>query len=154
MAKPAQYFRAGVVIIVTDGTGRVLALRRADRSEDAWQLPQGGLEEDEDPEHGMWRELEEEAGLSRESCRHVATSERWHAYELPEPFRSKKVGLGQVQRWFVCRLVAGESAIEPDGREFDEWKWTTAEALLAEVVEFRRSAYAAAFAELAEALRA
>ena len=152
MAKPAQYFRAGVVIVVTDGKGHILALRRADRTEAAWQLPQGGLEADEDPEHGMWRELEEEAGLSRTTCEHVASSERWHTYELPKAYRSKKVGLGQAQRWFVCRLTADESAITPDGREFVEWKWTTADALLAEVVEFRRSAYAAAFAELAEAI--
>ena len=152
MAKPAQYFRAGVAIIVTDGTGRVLALRRADRSEAAWQLPQGGLKEGEEAEQGMWRELEEETALTRKTCELVATSDRWHAYELPKSYRSKKVGLGQVQRWFVCRLVGDESSIEPDGREFSEWKWTTAEALLAEVVEFRRPAYVAAFAELADAI--
>jgi putative (di)nucleoside polyphosphate hydrolase len=141
--KQSQFFRAGVGIIVADAKGRVLALRRADVPGEAWQLPQGGLDAGEEPEATMWRELEEETGLNRENCEYLAESDGWLAYELPENFRTAKVGRGQVQRWYLCRFTGEDSEITPDGREFDAWKWFDFEALAESTAPFRRGVYRA-----------
>lgn len=131
MNERSQFFRAGVGIAVVHANGKLLALRRADVPEKVWQLPQGGLKLGEEPEAAMWRELEEETGLTRDNCELVAASEDWLAYELPEAFRTSKVGRGQVQRWYLCRFTGQDSDIAPDGRDFNDWRWLHIDQLVA-----------------------
>ncbi len=139
MAARTQFFRANVGVVVHDGAGRVLAFERADAA-GAWQLPQGGLDKGEEPLEGALRELEEETGIPRSAVELEAEHPDWLAYELPADKRTKKLGRGQVQKWFLFRLVGPESAIAP-GEEFSDWKWVTLDALIDEVVEFRRPIY-------------
>jgi putative (di)nucleoside polyphosphate hydrolase len=127
------------VIIARDG--RVLALERRDRP-GAWQLPQGGLERGEEPLEAVHREIAEETGLPAAALELVAACPELLAYELPPASRSDKTGRGQVQYWFLFRLIAGErqSAVTL-GREFGAWRWMPFGTLAAEVVVFRRAVY-------------
>jgi putative (di)nucleoside polyphosphate hydrolase len=142
------YFRASAGAIVIDGQKRLLALRRKGTAEEAWQMPQGGIGKDETPEHAVWRELQEETGLTAADLELLEASREWMVYELPAALRSPKVGWGQAQRWFLFRARPG-AKVRPDGKEFDAFAWITQTELLSRVVEFRRPVYVRVFSEFA-----
>lgn len=138
-----EYFRAGVGAMIVDSTtGRVLVLRRADvRDSEAWQLPQGGLRSGETPRDALVREVAEEIGLTRADYTIAAEVDDWLVYELPADYRSAKTGRGQVQKWFLLELRPAEVHIEPDGVEFDRYRWVPVEDLVSLAAPFRRSVY-------------
>jgi putative (di)nucleoside polyphosphate hydrolase len=136
-----EFFRANVGAVITRSDGRVLALRRADVKAESWQLPQGGMDRGEEPQEALEREIHEETGLGPGDYRIVAESRGWLAYELPAEFRSLKVGRGQVQKWFHCRLIADDRKVSPDGIEFDATTWLTPRELADRVIAFRRPVY-------------
>jgi putative (di)nucleoside polyphosphate hydrolase len=140
-APPDAFFRANVGALVFDRDGRVLVLRRRDVATPTWQLPQGGLQMGEAPLAALQRELSEETGLEPDDYTITAEYPRWLAYELPEAFQSPRLGKGQVQKWFVCRLVDDLSIVRPDQVEFDAFKWVTLDEMVVHAVDFRRSIY-------------
>jgi len=152
----------GVMLINTDG--RVFVGRRSDRSEEGvdstwWQMPQGGLDEGEEPEAGARRELAEETGVT--SARFVARTQEWLAYDLPDEL----IGIawegryrGQKQLWFAARFEGPESEIDLDPRdgherEFDAWQWVTLAELPALVVPFKRKVYLSVIEQLGAVAR-
>jgi putative (di)nucleoside polyphosphate hydrolase len=143
----SQFFRAGVGICVLDPDGRVLALERHDLP-GAWQLPQGGLDVGEEPADAAPRELYEETGLSWDSVRLLGEHPRWLAYELEPGMRLSDTGRGQVQRWFVVRLLDPDAEIDlgrldaRKGRpEFRAYEWIGLDELLDRAAPFRRPVY-------------
>jgi putative (di)nucleoside polyphosphate hydrolase len=139
---PAEaFFRANVGAMLLDRRGRVLVLRRKDVITPTWQLPQGGLHIGEPPHAALQRELSEETGLEPDDYTITAEYPRWLAYELPEAFQSPRLGKGQVQKWFICRLVDDLSIVRPDQVEFDAFKWVSLDEMVAHAVDFRRSIY-------------
>lgn len=138
MANP--HFRAGVVIVVRGIDDRLLAFERGD-APGQWQLPQGGLEIDEQPLAAAWRELREETGLGPSEVQAVVEFPDWVPYEYPDELKSAKGRLGQLHRWFLFDAMRGDITPTPDGREFVAWQWVTREWLLESVVDFRREAY-------------
>lgn len=138
---PSQFFRAGVGAVICGDSGLVLAFERID-APGAWQLPQGGLEPEEEPLDGAYREVEEETGLPPSALVLEAQHPELLTYELP-PYRWRpKVGRGQTQYWFLLRLVGAEELILPTpSEEFRAWKWTTLGGLARQVVEWRRPVY-------------
>jgi len=119
----------------------VLALERSDVP-GAWQLPQGGLEPGEEPLDAVMREIEEETGIEPRLLDPVTQEYRLLTYELPEAYRSGKTGRGQTQYWFLFKYSGTDEDIRPDrSREFSQWKWTSMEKLVSEVVEFRKPVY-------------
>jgi putative (di)nucleoside polyphosphate hydrolase len=141
MGKKAQTFRAGVGAVVIDSGGNVLALERADAS-DQWQMPQGGMDRDEEPFAAAKRELWEETGLGEEDVHLVAEYPEWLVYELPS--YSRRHGRGQAQRWFLFRLTSPDTKIDLErakSKEFRRWKWTTLQRLRDETIEFRQAVY-------------
>jgi putative (di)nucleoside polyphosphate hydrolase len=147
------YFRAGVGALVRDARGAILVLRRKDVKRWGWQLPQGGIDGDERPVETLWRELREETGLERRSVRLEREVPDWLAYELPRRYWNEKVGRGQVQRWFLCRLRGPRSLVKPDGVEFEEAAWITPAELVERAVPFRRAVYARLVEELGRPAR-
>ena len=65
-------FRPNVGIILANSMGQVLWARRI--GQNAWQFPQGGINEAETPEEAMFRELKEEVGLSPEDVEVIAVT--------------------------------------------------------------------------------
>jgi putative (di)nucleoside polyphosphate hydrolase len=133
-------FRAGVVAVVTNSRGELLAFERSDVA-GAWQLPQGGIDVGEAPREAVFRELEEETGLGPDDVDLVAEHPDWVVYEFPDRIRSAGKRLGQAQRWYLFRVRADDVIPTPDCVEFVAWKWVDPTWLLDHVVDFRLSAY-------------
>ena len=140
-AERTEFFRASVGAMLVNAAGQVLVLQRADVAGEAWQMPQGGLRQGEDPQQAMQRELKEEIGILPEHYVVTAVCTDWLAYELPEVYRNEKVGRGQVQKWFLCRFHGKKDVIKPDGIEFVAYEWVEQSRLLDLTVPFRRSIY-------------
>ena len=139
------FFRAGVVCVVRHpDLRRVMAFERVD-ARGSWQLPQGGMQDNETPIEAAWRELEEETGLGVKHVDVLAEYPDWVAYEWPEELRrgknSKKDRIGQVQKWFLFNALAADVVPTPDGSEFVAWQWAETPWLIDHVPIWRRDAY-------------
>ncbi|MEX0730528.1 MAG: RNA pyrophosphohydrolase [Aquisalimonadaceae bacterium] len=146
-------FRPNVGIILTNGEGRVFWARRI--GQDAWQFPQGGIDENETPREALYRELAEEVGLEPQHVELVGSTTRWLRYHLPRHLirrHHKPLCIGQKQLWFMLRLVGGEEFVRLDAGdkpEFDHWCWVDYWHPVREVVFFKRQVYRRALKELA-----
>ncbi|GAB1269598.1 RNA pyrophosphohydrolase [Aurantivibrio infirmus] len=147
-------FRPNVGIILTNPQGQILWARRIG-GQDAWQFPQGGIQQDESPEEALYRELTEEVGLEENDVEVLACTRGWLRYRLPKNFirhQSKPVCVGQKQKWFLLKHVSDENRICLDGAddaEFDEWRWVSYWYPLEKVISFKRDVYRRALKELA-----
>lgn len=145
----AQYFRANVGVVLINQQGEVMKVERFPEGSGNWQMPQGGLDELEDPQHAALRELNEELGLEPTHVQFLQEHPEWLAYELPLEARKAKHGRGQVQKWFLARFVGSEQEIRLDKwarehggeQEFGHWEWTTLSSLAEETWEVRRPLY-------------
>ncbi|WP_074380981.1 RNA pyrophosphohydrolase [Bartonella doshiae] len=113
-----------------------------------WQLPQGGIDEDEEPLDAAHRELYEETGIR--SIKFVKEAQDWFYYDFPQELIGCVLGnkyRGQMQKWFAFQFTGecSEIAINPppDGNkaEFDQWKWADLETLPSIVVSFKKNVY-------------
>lgn len=135
----SMHFRANVAAIVVNEKGKVMAFERADLP-GQWQLPQGGIDDDETPVEAAWRELKEETGLGPEEVELVDEFPEWTAYTYPTGVR-KNGRMGQAQRWFTFRVRDERAEPKPDGIEFINWKWVKRRWLVERSVEFRQASY-------------
>ena len=148
-------YRANVGIILTNGTGRVLLAGRAGRR--GWQFPQGGVQPEESIEAAMFRELEEEIGLTSTDVEVIGQTRDWLRYRLPKRYvrrDSNPLCIGQKQRWFLLRLLADPDQVRLDTTaepEFDRWRWVDYWRPVKEVIYFKRQVYVRALFELGPA---
>jgi putative (di)nucleoside polyphosphate hydrolase len=144
-------YRLGVGIMLLSSRNEVLVGRRLDAKE-AWQMPQGGIDGQEDPRDAAFRELREEIGTDKAEV--VAESKGWLRYDLPAEFRERWSNRwrGQQQKWFVMRFLGADTDIDiaTEHPEFSAWKWVPIERLPELVVSFRRQLYVDLLQELAE----
>lgn len=153
----SEGFRLNVGIIIHNDFGQLLWCRRV-RKVNAWQFPQGGIHEGESPLKAMYRELEEELGLTAIDVDCVAESKNWLSYTLPREFRryySKPLCIGQKQKWYLLHLKSNVEAIRLDAvkdQEFDDWRWVDYWYPLTEVIEFKKEVYHAVLTEFATIL--
>jgi putative (di)nucleoside polyphosphate hydrolase len=150
----AQGFRPNVGIVIANDEGRLLWARRVG-GRDAWQFPQGGVQEGEKPEDALYRELEEEVGLAPDAVELVASTRGWLRYRLPKRYLRKgqqPLCIGQKQKWFLLRMRAPDEAVSlshNEKPEFDHWQWVSYWYPLNQVVYFKREVYRRALKELA-----
>jgi putative (di)nucleoside polyphosphate hydrolase len=147
----SSFFRAGVGACVVSPAGEILVLERGDVAEPAWQMPQGGIDPGESPIDALAREVREETGLDAGAYA-IAAETEWLVYELPRDYWNPKVGRGQAQRWFLCRLASAGAAITPDGGEFRAFRWVAPRLLLDLAAPFRRALYRRVLDAFAHAL--
>lgn len=150
-------FRPNVGIILANQEGKVLWAKRI--GQDAWQFPQGGINEGESTKRALFRELEEETGLTKDDVAIIARTKGWLRYKLPDNLvRRNKAPLciGQKQVWYLLMMRAEDSAVRFDGvakPEFDSWKWVDYWYPLNQVIPFKRGVYRRALKQLEPRLK-
>ncbi|WP_288147232.1 RNA pyrophosphohydrolase [Thomasclavelia cocleata] len=140
---PDNVFRANVGAILVNNNGYVMVFERL-KIKNAWQFPQGGLNENEEPLDAIYREILEETGLTMETLTLISEFPEWLAYELDEKMRSSKHGRGQVQKWFLFEFKGNDNQIDivnVEEQEFSAWKWMKISEVLEIVPSFRKSIY-------------
>lgn len=143
-------YRKGVGAVLLNGRGEVFVGRRIDSTQEAWQMPQGGLDEGEDIRACLMRELKEEIGTDRAEI--LAETRSWLTYDLP-PYLVPEVWggkyRGQKQKWFALRFLGQDSDIRLDTHhpEFLAWTWMRPEEVLKVIVPFKRQLYVDVFEE-------
>jgi putative (di)nucleoside polyphosphate hydrolase len=149
MNDPALY-RPCVGVMLVNAQGRAFVGKRIDNKEgDFWQMPQGGVDEGEDPGRAVLRELWEETGAAAEHVEVVTRLPQELFYELPDNLKGKLWGgryLGQRQTWYLARFTGNDGDIDleaHDPPEFFEWKWVDPDLLPELIVPFKREVYAA-----------
>ena len=108
-------FRPNVGIILSNPQGKVFWARRC--GQDAWQFPQGGIQDHETPDEAMYRELFEETGLLPEHVQLMGKTSNWLRYRLPKRMIRKNtnpVCIGQKQIWFMLKLTGSEQDFNLD----------------------------------------
>jgi putative (di)nucleoside polyphosphate hydrolase len=146
-------YRACVGIMLLNRQGEVFVARRNDVPGEAWQMPQGGLDEGEEPVGAAFRELREEIGTDQ--ARVLAESKGWLRYDLPAELVDKarhRHWRGQRQKWFIMRFTGNDSEIDlaTEHPEFNAWKWVPVRQLPDLVVSFKRQVYLDLLAEFPE----
>lgn len=137
-------YRPGVGIMLLNDANLVFVAKRIDTTSEAWQMPQGGIDDGETPEQAAIRELEEETGVKDAEI--IAELPDWFDYDLPENLVSKLWGgrfRGQTQKWFAMRLHGSDDQIniETEHPEFSQWKWVEIDDLPELIVPFKREMY-------------
>ncbi len=149
-------YRPGVGIFLLNAAGEVFVARRIDTRQEAWQMPQGGIDEGETPRQAVLREMAEEIGT--DNAKFLAESRDWLSYDLPPELASrvwKGRYRGQKQKWFALRFLGQDSDInlETPKPEFLTWRWLPADRLPDLIVPFKRALYRDVLAEFADLLR-
>jgi putative (di)nucleoside polyphosphate hydrolase len=151
-------YRRGVGVMLLNADKLVFVGRRIDNRDEAWQMPQGGLDKGEESWAGALRELEEETGIAPHLVEQIADCPERLRYDLPEDWRPRLWGgkwVGQDQDWFLCRFLGqdGDVNIATAHPEFREWKWAAPERLPDLIVPFKRDLYRRLLAEFGDYLR-
>ena len=144
-------YRPNVGLMILNPAGRVFAGQRLDNPGPAWQMPQGGIDDGEEPLEAAYRELVEETGIPRTAVDLVAEAPEWIAYDLPAdlvPRIWKGRFRGQKQRWFLMRFTGDDGLIgvATEHPEFRSWDWVEPDSLVDRIVPFKRETYAAVLA--------
>jgi putative (di)nucleoside polyphosphate hydrolase len=146
---------AGVMLI--NRAGKVWVGQRLDSTLEAWQMPQGGLDEGEDALEGALRELEEETGIARDKVELIARCPAELTYDLPEDLVGKLwkgKWKGQRQTWFLLRFTGTDADVNlaTAHTEFRAWKWADPAELPAMIVPFKKQLYQDVLAAFREQL--
>ena len=136
--------RSGVGIVVLNKNDQVFVAKRIDNSKNFWQMPQGGVDKNEDYLAAAYRELEEETSIKNIDL--VKELDGLISYELPKHLLGviwKGKYRGQEQKWFVVRFLGNDSEININTShpEFCEWKWVELENITDLVVDFKLHVY-------------
>lgn len=141
-------YRRCVGVMVVNAEGNVFVGQRIDRDRDAWQMPQGGIDDGEDVTTAALRELAEETGITPDLVKITAETPDWLCYDLPHdivPKIWKGRFRGQEQKWVMMQFHGRDDQINiaQPHQEFTEWMWISPKELLAGIVPFKRQVYAA-----------
>ena len=150
-------YRPNVGVMLINQSNHVFVAQRKDRSQEAWQMPQGGIDLDEDARVAALRELEEETGVTPDLVEIIAESQGWLPYDLPHDVVPKFWGgkyRGQEQKWYLMRFLGQDAQvnIETEHPEFSAWCWQPVEHLVEKIVPFKREVYVQVLAEFRDLL--
>ncbi len=139
-------YRLGVGVMIFNNRGLIFAGERQQMS-NAWQMPQGGIDEGESPDAAMVRELYEETGIVQAHIKIIKQSDEWLAYDLPPSLRGQFWHgryVGQKQKWYLCHFLGEDKDVNimaHDPAEFVQWTWLSTDELLARAVDFKKDLY-------------
>ena len=151
MYKKNLPMRIGVGVIVLNDENKVFVGKRKDNPVDKWQMPQGGVDKNEDYIDAMKRELNEETSIK--NIKVLKEFNEWLEYELPKNLLGiiwKGKFRGQKQKWFIARFNGNDNEININTKypEFIEWKWIEMHKLPDVIVDFKKDIYKKILIEL------
>ncbi|MBI3444040.1 MAG: RNA pyrophosphohydrolase [Magnetospirillum sp.] len=150
LAYEQRPYRPGIGLVLLNGQGLAFVAQRIDTPGDAWQFPQGGIDEGEEPRATALREMEEEIGTDKAEI--IAESAGWISYDLPPEIADKSWKgrfRGQTQKWFCARFTGVDADINLETKhpEFCRWRWMELAAVPPLIVPFKRGLYDQVVAE-------
>ena len=139
-------YRRGVGVMLINEHRHVFVGRRIDNRDEAWQMPQGGIDEAEKPWPAALRELEEETGIRKKLVEKVARLPEQLRYDIPDAIASRLWGgkwKGQLQDWYLVRFLGSDMDVNIATKhpEFSHWKWVEPQLLPKLIVPFKRDMY-------------
>ncbi|WP_440908968.1 RNA pyrophosphohydrolase [Candidatus Pelagibacter sp.] len=137
-------YRSGVGIVVLNKDNKVFVAKRIDNPKNFWQMPQGGVDKNEDYLSAAYRELEEETSIK--SVELISELDGLITYDLPDHLLGiiwKGKYKGQTQKWYLMRFTGNEEEINIKTKhpEFLEWKWVELDQITDLVVKFKLELY-------------
>lgn len=140
-----MHYRPGVGMMLVNKMKQVWVGERIN-SPLAWQMPQGGIDPEEDPLNAAFRELHEETGIRSNDVTVIAESVDWLTFMWPEDLQKKLwdgLYIGQRQKWFLMRLDTDHDTtdLKVYHPEFSAHKWVDVSELLPVIVDFKRDMY-------------
>ena len=140
-----MHYRPGVGMMLVNKEKKVWVGERIN-SPHAWQMPQGGIDPEEEPLKAAFRELYEETGIQASSVTVIAESIDWLTFMWPEDLQKKLwdgLYIGQRQKWFLMRLDTDHDATDLNLHhpEFSAHKWVDVIELLPIIVDFKHDMY-------------
>lgn len=143
-------YRPGVGVMLLNQENMVFVGKRIDTRGEAWQMPQGGIDEDETPQDAVLREMLEEVGTRNAEV--ICESSNWFYYDLPDylvPRLWHGKYRGQKQKWFAMRFLGKDTEINinTEAPEFMAWRWVPMDDLPQLIVPFKRKLYNAILEE-------
>ena len=138
-------YRLGVGLVIINDQLEIFTGRRLDNTK-AWQMPQGGIDNNEIPLEAAYREMYEETGIKKSKVTLLKQTKTWYRYDLPQEIQNKfweGKFRGQSQKWFLFKFIGTEFDIniETKDQEFSDWKWSKKTEMLDSIVPFKRSLY-------------
>ena len=136
--------RIGVGIVLLNHENKIFVGKRIDNPANSWQMPQGGVDKNEDLLQAAKRELEEETSIK--TVRVIKELNEWQTYDLPKNLLGKLWKgryRGQKQKWFIMRFLGknDEINIKTERPEFLDWKWIKPSDLPTVAVDFKLNIY-------------
>jgi len=138
-------YRKCVGMMIINKEKNILVGKRIDHPSGFWQMPQGGIDDDEVPEEAVWREMMEEIGTNKAEL--IRVSKQWIEYDIPkETLKTLPWGhkyLGQTQKWFAFNFIGNNHDINVGTKnpEFSKWKWSHHNLLIENIVPFKKDVY-------------
>ena len=136
--------RKGVGVILLNSENKVFVAKRIDNPKNFWQMPQGGVDKNEDFLSAALRELKEETSIS--NVKLIKELDGMTTYELPDSLLGviwKGKYKGQKQKWFLMRFMGNDDEINLKTKypEFLEWRWIEIDEITKFVVDFKLEVY-------------
>ena len=150
-------YRKCVGMMILNANKEILVGRRLDHPSGYWQMPQGGIDENENPKDAVWREMMEEIGTNKAKL--IRISNQWINYDIPsETLKTLPWGhkyIGQRQKWFAFEFLGENDDINvgTDNPEFSEWKWAEIDSIVGNIVPFKRNVYSVILEEFKDLLK-
>ena len=137
-------YRKCVGMMILNDDNKILVGKRMDHPSGHWQMPQGGIDENENPEEAVWREMHEEIGTK--NVEYLDEINSWLNYDIPSNLSEKLWNgkyRGQTQKWLAYRFLGknDEINIKTKNPEFIDWKWESHKNLPSLAVPFKRDIY-------------
>ena len=153
-------YRPCVGVMLMNADGKVFVGQRKDSDVAAWQMPQGGIDDGEDPQTAALRELWEETGVTADLVTVEDQTSDWLTYDLPPELVGKVWKgryRGQTQKWYALEFEGSEEEIDIGEKptqkaEFDQWRWETSDKLPGLIIPFKRKVYSAVIEEFSDLL--
>ena len=136
--------RKGVGVVLLNNNNQVFVAKRIDNPNDFWQMPQGGIDKNEDSFNAALRELKEETSII--NVKLIKEIQEEITYNLPQNLLGiiwKGKFKGQTQKWYIMRFLGNDTEINLKTKrpEFLEWKWVNIENITDKVVDFKLHVY-------------